>query len=69
MISLPYFFRSATALTFAAAVATAALVSARAETARSKPAVSTRILTKRRIHLENRHNPTDLKARLTTGFW
>ena len=39
MISLPYFFRSATALTFAAAVATAALVSARAETA-AVPAAS-----------------------------
>lgn len=33
MRSLPYFFRSATSLTFAAAVATAALVSARAENA------------------------------------
>jgi len=37
--SLPYFFRSATALTFAAAVATAVLVSARAETA-AVPAAS-----------------------------
>ena len=40
MRSLPYFFRSATALTFATAVAPAALVSARAETAALPAAAS-----------------------------
>ena len=40
MKSLPYFFRSATALTFATAVATTALVSARAETAALPAAAS-----------------------------